>query len=47
MKMIRNCAFAMYLDYKASMRLNPVLTSVGTVITVLTVYSVLGIFGLV
>lgn len=47
MKTIRNCAFAMYLDYKASMQLNPVLTTIGTVITVLTVYSVLGIFGLV
>lgn len=45
--MIRDCAFAMYIDYKASMRLNPMLTSVGTVIAVVSAYSVLNIFGLV
>ena len=46
MKTLRNCAFAMYIDYKASMKLNPVLTTVGTVATVLFIHSILGIFGL-
>lgn len=46
MKTIRNCAFAMYIDYQASLKLNPVLTVTGTIITVLFVYTLLGIFGL-
>lgn len=46
MKKIRDCGFAMYLDYKASLKLNPVLTTLMTTVTVVTLYSVLKIFGL-
>lgn len=46
MKLIRNSLFAMYLDYKISMRLNPVLTTLLTGVTVICAVAVLKIFGL-
>lgn len=46
MKLIRNSLFAMYLDYKISLRMNPVLTTVLTGVAVVFTVSVLKMFGL-
>lgn len=46
MKHVRNFLFASYLNFKVSMQLNPIITTIVSAASVVFLYSVLKIFGL-